>query len=336
MKKASLYIMSAVLLAACSKSPEAADAKRAETVSVKTLKIAEVEFTLPYEAEGIVAAKNTATVASKISGTIISSAVEVGKTVAKGDILATIEAGEISARLAAAEAETARIERELNRETALLGKGASTQSAVKDLRDALAAINARRAEAASFAAYTEISAPISGVIVAKFSDKGDLAMPGGWICEIADAKNLQIKVEIPAKIASVAAAVANASYKVFAGKNTYGATLAEISPRIDDFSKTRLFKFDVKNPEGLVLGECVRMEFPFEKIKSVAIPESCVSKMGQIDRAFVVENGVVKMRILRLGAKLPDGSFIVKSGLEAGDVAVESPSAAIREGVSVK
>ena len=289
-----------------------------------------------YDAEATVAAKNSAVVTAKISGTIDSSSIETGKRVSAGEILATISAPELSARLKAAAAEAGKIEREFNRESGLLKKGASTESAVKDLRDALAAAKAKTAEAAAFENYAKISAPISGVIVAKYAQMGDLASPAAPLCEIADTSEIQARAEIPAKYAGAVEASADKIFKIRAGAKTYEASLAEVSPRVDEFTKTRLFKFGVKAPEGLVLGECVKMAFPTGTVEETVIPENCVSKMGQIDRAFAVENGVVKMRILRLGSRLENGLIVVKSGLAAGDEVVVSPNAQIREGVIVK
>jgi len=165
---------------------------------------------------------------------------------------------------------------------------------------------------------------------------GDLASPAAPLCEIADTSEIQARAEIPAKYAGAVEASADKIFKIRAGAKTYEASLAEVSPRVDEFTKTRLFKFGVKAPEGLVLGECVKMAFPTGTVEETVIPENCVSKMGQIDRAFAVENGVVKMRILRLGSRLENGLIVVKSGLAAGDEVVVSPNAQIREGVIVK
>lgn len=331
--KLALFILAALLAAGCSKE-KPAPAEKSAAVSAATIKAEEAEISVPYEAEGVVESKNTATMAAKISGEISRMYAAVGKKVSKGEILATIRADEISARLAAAEAELAKVERDLRRETELLSKGASTATAVKDLRDALAAAKARREEAAAYASYADIAAPANAVVTAKFADAGDLAMPGTPICEITDPANLRVRAEIPE---SLSAKISDGiPLKFSAGGKTFAIKLAEASPKIDPTTRTRTFKFDIENPDVLHIGELGKIALPTKSFKAVAIPEACVSSIGQIDRVFAVENGTARMRIVKLGARIDGGKIAVNSGISAGDVLVLSPSAEVKEGVEIK
>ena len=51
----------------------------------------------------------------------------------------------------------------------------------------------------------------------------------------------------------------------------------------------------------------------------VAVPAAAVASFAGIDRAFVVKNGVLEDRVLRLGRRMPDGRVEVLEGLVHGD-----------------
>ncbi|RUM37947.1 MAG: efflux RND transporter periplasmic adaptor subunit, partial [Desulfobulbus sp.] len=74
-----------------------------------------------------------ATIATKVTGTIIEFPVLLGSRVNKGDVLARISAEEISARVLQAQAQLAQAKRNLNREQKLLKRNATTKETVNSL-----------------------------------------------------------------------------------------------------------------------------------------------------------------------------------------------------------
>lgn len=182
-------------------------------------------------ASGYVVAQRKAAVASKITGRIVSIAVEEGNEVKKGDILATLENDDAVAALrqAAANLELARADRErakaefndavLNRnrkkelfQSELISQGdydasdARYKKAVAGLGGADAAIKAAEAAVRSAEVtveYANIRAPFDAVILTKNADIGDIVTPIGAAAEakaavvtIADMNSLQAEVDV--------------------------------------------------------------------------------------------------------------------------------------------
>jgi RND family efflux transporter MFP subunit len=182
-------------------------------------------------ASGYVVAQRKAAVASKITGRIISVAVEEGNEVKKGDILARLENDDAVAafRQAAANIELAQADRKraqaelhdasLNRnrkkellQNELISKGdydaaeARYKKAVAGVAGGDAAIKAARAALRSAEVtveYANIRAPFDAVILTKNADIGDIVTPIGAAAEakaavvtIADMNSLQAEVDV--------------------------------------------------------------------------------------------------------------------------------------------
>lgn len=335
MKSKLISLLSIIFLFGCTKKENSSiDISSSEAISVTTFEVKEKIVTIPYYTEGTVISKCNVGISSKITASVESSIIEVGRNVKKGELLLTLKANEIDAKLDATKAQYAKIERDLNRESDLLKKGASTLVIVKDLRDALNIAKAQLEESLTFKSYTNIYSPMDGVIVSKNISVGDLVMMGMKICEIADTKNLQVKANIPSKLSTLINV--GEKYRMIANGNSYEVSLDEISPQMDTFTKTKVFKFKIEDSKNFTLGELVKIEIPSETFKALIIPQSCISKLGQIDRVFIVQNGRIIMRIVKLGDKIEGNFYIVKSGLTFGDKAIENPNVGVKEGVKVK
>ena len=187
-------------------------------------------FTL-LNASGYVVAQRKASVASKVTGLLISVSVEEGSYVKKGQIIAQLESDDMVAAKKQAEAnvnvarfnlEQARVEmqdatRSFNRNKELLARDFVSQAeydasearykrAVAAVDAAGAAVKASEAllQAANVAVeYTLIRAPFDAVVLTKNADVGDIVTPIGAAAEakaavvtIADMSSLQVEVDV--------------------------------------------------------------------------------------------------------------------------------------------
>jgi len=187
-------------------------------------------FTL-LNASGYVVAQRKASVASKVTGLLVSVSVEEGSYVKKGQIIAQLESDDMVAAKKQAEAnvnvarfnlEQARVEmqdatRSFNRNKELLARDFVSQAeydasearykrAVAAVDAAGAAVKASEAllQAANVAVeYTLIRAPFDAVVLTKNADVGDIVTPIGAAAEakaavvtIADMSSLQVEVDV--------------------------------------------------------------------------------------------------------------------------------------------
>jgi RND family efflux transporter MFP subunit len=182
-------------------------------------------------ASGYVVAQRKSAVASKVTGRLISIAVEEGAVVKKGEIIAKLENEDLSAaqKQASANLETSRAGLEsakaelydaktnLQRQKELLAKDYISRleydSAEARYKKAAAAVTSAEASVRSFAAalsgtevalgYTFLRAPFDAVVLTKDADVGDIVTPIGAaasakaaVVTIADMDSLLVEADV--------------------------------------------------------------------------------------------------------------------------------------------
>ena len=187
-------------------------------------------FTL-LNASGYVVAQRKASVASKVTGLLVSVSVEEGSRVKKGQIIARLENEDVTAAKHQAEAnlnvarhnlEQARAELQdatlsFNRNKELLAHDfvsrADYDASEARYKRAIAAVDAAEAAVRANTAalqganvnieYTFIRAPFDAVVLTKNADVGDIVTPIGAAAEakaavvtIADMNSLQVEVDV--------------------------------------------------------------------------------------------------------------------------------------------
>jgi RND family efflux transporter MFP subunit len=187
-------------------------------------------FTL-LNASGYVVAQRKASVASKVTGLLVSMTVEEGSRVKKGQIIARLENEDVTAAKHQAEAnlnvarhnlEQARAELQdatlsFNRNKELLSHDfvsrADYDASEARYKRAIAAVDAAEAAVRANTAalqganvnieYTLIRAPFDAVVLTKNADVGDIVTPIGAAAEakaavvtIADMNSLQVEVDV--------------------------------------------------------------------------------------------------------------------------------------------
>jgi RND family efflux transporter MFP subunit len=182
-------------------------------------------------ASGYVVAQRKAAVATKATGRLEELNVQEGSRVHKGDLLARIDARDVEAQLAAAQANVAvaragivsaeadqrnaAIELKRNRDLVdqhFVSASALDAAVARDDRAAAATNNARAALQAAIANanaarvavdFTEIRAPFDGVVVTKSANVGDIVTPfssavdsKGAVVNMADLSTLEVEADV--------------------------------------------------------------------------------------------------------------------------------------------
>jgi HlyD family secretion protein len=163
-------------------------------------------------AEGCVVAYPGAEVVlgSEALGRLVTLDVREGSTVRKGQLLAALNADDLQASLAEAEAkaaeaeaDTSYYERETRHDETLVARRAAAMQDLDRNRHSLetararhAAAQAQRARSQALIAKTRIIAPIDGVVTARHVHPGEMVGVGDRILTIADLSRLRIEAEV--------------------------------------------------------------------------------------------------------------------------------------------
>ncbi len=334
-----VLVLGAGLLAGCGKGRHAhvgAAADKSEPAPVQvTTKPAETK-NLPVveEVVGTVCAKLRATVEAKTSGRIMEMPVVLGQTIKAGQLLARLDAPEIKARLAQAQAALQQTERDWKRVSSLFEQQAATRADYDAAESRHELAKAGVEEARALLDYVEVKAPFDGVVTRKDADVGDLAAPGKPLVGLEDPTRLQLEADLPEALAAKVRDGAPMTVRLGEGTNDLVATVAEIAPLADPVSRTFRVKLDLSDRPGLMSGQFARLLVPVGEAASMRVASSAVVQRGQMDIVFVVENQRARLHLVKTGRQLQDQTEIL-SGLDSGDVVVVEKAAQLIDGQPV-
>ena len=202
-------LIAGIFVASCSGDNHEGEVKKDSPVNVLLL-LAGKQAGNTIQASGQIESKETAVISTRVMGFITSIKVKAGDQVKKGQLLATISNADIQAKKAQAtamvsEAEAALKDAQKDYERfAELYKQNSASS--KEFENATLHYNSIKAkaeaakqmqnEAEAMLAYTNLTAPFSGVITQKNIDAGSMANPGMPILIMEQAGNYQVKASV--------------------------------------------------------------------------------------------------------------------------------------------
>ena len=283
------------------------------------------------EISGVVRAADLASIAPKVMGNISAFPVNLGQRVEKGDLLAKIDAAEIAARVSQARTQLSQAQRDLKREQGLLAKEASTAEMVRNLEDRVSMMEAMLTEAQAMLTYTEIRAPFAGLVSRIYADEGSLASPGMPLLELEGNNGFEIEAGIPESLMSGLALGSRFKAHLPSKQSAFEVVVTEVSPGSDNQSRSVKVRFKVPAEVDVRAGQFARITVEGAKRSKILVPQTAVSKLGQMERVFVLEDDHAVLRLVKTGA-MSDSLIEVVSGLDADEWVVAEAAQPLTDG----
>ena len=293
-------------------------------------------------ASGGVASALQTVIASRILAQIEDVRVRAGDAVAAGDVLVVLDARDLQARLGQArealQAAEARLElaaSERARYEQLFERGVATR---QRLDQVLAEFRAAQAEverltqslreAETALSYTEIRAPVAGLVVDRLAEPGDTASPGSPLLRIYDPSALRIEVPVRESLAVRLRVGDVLEVEVPALAHRFEGRIEEIVPFAEPGARTLLVKVALPQDPRLYPGLFARVAIPAGTSARLLVPEAAIERVGQLDFVTVVDAADrLARRLVTLGEYRENGRIEVLSGLAAGErVVYPAPS----------
>ncbi|AOZ70553.1 hypothetical protein LPB142_15440 [Rhodobacter xanthinilyticus] len=306
-----------------------------EPLAVRVVPAQPVTAELRLELTGEVEAAEAVPLGFRSGGQILEIAVEVGETVAVGQLLGRVDPAQARAALAAAQAQRRAAEATLTqarqareRTEGLTARGAMTQAALDAALEAeLSAqstddqARAAQAKAAQALRDTELRAPVAGVVTARSAEAGQVVGAAQPVITLARAGRRIAVFQVPdAPQISAFAGREIALRSLDGAERQVRAVVSEISPVVSAQTGTVRIKAALaEGPEAPGLGAAVagRLDLPLGA--AVSVPWSALAVEGGRAAVWVVDPGAGRARLTPVEVlRYTDERVELSGGLAAG------------------
>ena len=171
--------------------------------------------------------------------------------------------------------------------------------------------------------FTQVRAPISGIVTEKKIEAGSLATPGMPLYTVEDTSQFKIEAAIDEGLMKKVSPGMPA-YVLFdkTGEKVNGR-ITKVVPSIDPASRTFLVEVTLQD-RSLRTGSYGKVLIPQGKKEALRIPVGAIVERGQLTGVFVVdEKGIITYRLIKTG-RVYDGLSEVLSGLSKGESIIVS------------
>jgi RND family efflux transporter MFP subunit len=326
--RATLTALVLGLSAACGDTPEPPRIDEAAAPAGRVLEVRDTTIAAMLEAAGIAEPIQRATLSTRLMGAVASVLVQEGQRVAAGQLLARIEAAELVARRAQAEAGIAEAEAvyqdalvQAQRFRALFADSAAARVQLEAAETGLARAEAglRTARAAASAveaveAYAQVRAPFAGVVTKRFVDPGAFVAPGAPVVSVEDASRLRLSVTVAPGAATSLKSGARLDATIEGRPAT--ATIEGVAAAEGALYTVNAIvdNRDRQHPSGGV----ATLRIPQGTRTTILVPDAALVREGDLTGVRIQTAGGAELRWVRLGD--PVGERVeVLSGLKAGD-----------------
>jgi RND family efflux transporter MFP subunit len=295
-----------------------------------------------------------ATVKSKVSGIVLSTAVQEGMDVKAGQVIAQLDPAEARARvaqqqavLAEAQARLALARKNMSNSASLLKQNFIAQNAYDTSANAVdlaqAAVDSARAQldlARIALADTTIHAPLSGVVSKRLAQAGEKLAPDSPVFAIVDLKHLTLDAQVPASDIPRIHVGQDVQFSVdgFDGRN-FAGKVARINPATETGSRAMIVYVDVANPDGLLrAGMFAKGTIVTEKsAPHPLLPIGAIRQDNGRDVVYRIDNGKVVVQPVKLGLRNQDAGLVeALDGAAAGMTVLAVPLDGVKPGNKVK
>jgi RND family efflux transporter MFP subunit len=302
-----------------------------------------------YSTEAMVEAVRQSTVSAQVAGRITAVNFDVGDHVKAGQVIVRIDPSELSqavagsrAQVAQADAMLANAKANYDRQLQLFQQKFISQAALdkataeyRAAQAAAASAKAGAGQTATVRSYTTLTAPFSGVVMARHVELGEMAAPGKPLMTGFDPSDLRVVANIPQyKLADVQRA-SKVSVEIPSLGKWIEAKGITVLPSADAATHTIKVRIDLpENLVGVIPGIYARAYFATGEARKLVIPYSAVLRRSEITGVYVVgAKSHVSLRQVRLGEPTARGEVEVLAGLNPGDTIALDP---IKAGIYAK
>ncbi|MCZ6633677.1 MAG: efflux RND transporter periplasmic adaptor subunit [bacterium] len=320
-------------------------ARRVQALPVKVESVVRQEIASYILRNTTLEAERWVDVRSRTSGQVISIMKEEGDSVRPGTILARLDAAEIKITVALREVAFREAKQRYEREEMLFQRNLGSQERFENAKTQMESASAQMEQAKLNLSYTEIRAPISGVLTHRNIEIGNLVTNNQVVFSMANFNPLLARIQVTEKDFGkiIEGQTARITVEAASGKEFRGR-VKMISPVVDPASGT--IKVTVEIPSG---GDTVLRPGMFASVyiitethaDALVIPKKALVLEGEGNQVFVYEQdpetGMGKAARKRVEIGFSDSERLeVVSGLAVGEQVITVGQDGLRPGAAIR
>ncbi len=284
----------------------------------------------------------TVSIAPKSAGQIVKLTKEEGDAVRAGEVLVQLEADapraaldEAAAKIVLQQRAVAETERSYRRIEQLRSQGLATvkefdtaKFELDQARLTLASLEAIRREASARLRDNTLTAPVSGVVLARPVDTGQVVSAQTVIYEIAPLADVEVEADVDEQYLTEVRSGQTADVVIAGVAKPIPATLYYVSPKVDQRTGGAKIRLRLaEQPAGLRAGLTADVNLIVERRETaLTLPRSAILGRGTDAKVLLVDEGRVAERPVQF-LDWPSERVIVLQGLKGDEQLLASPRA---------
>ncbi len=299
-------LLSTIFLAACQPGDNGAESNEDEigAIPVEIANATRGDILAVYSGTAPIEAFADATVIAKVGGEVQEILVEEGDDVKSGDVLARLDGDRLRLEMEQAGANLRKLKRDYQRNLDLKDRGLISAGDFEKIQYEMEALQATYDLAGLEFGYTEIRAPIDGVISERFIKVGNTIAVNEPTFHVTSLEPLISYLHVPEREYRRIDPGQEASIFVdaLAGEE-FAAIVSRVSPVVDPGTGTFKISIEVSDPSRrLKPGMFGRIKIVYDMHKdALQIPRSAIVEEAGQSTIYVVADNVAERRVIRTG-----------------------------------
>lgn len=298
---------------------------------------------------GAIAARSLVNVSFRLNGQVVARMAEIGQHVEKGQSLARIDNVEQQANLRvaqatkdAAQAQLVQAQANFTRQKTLLAQGFTTRSTydqanqnLQTAQSALASAESEFDDARDQLSYTELQAPVTGMITARNIETGQVVQAAQTAFSIAEDGPRDAVFDVQETLVNHAKIGMGVTISLLSDSSvTAEGKIREISPVVDSQTGTVRVKVGIaRTPPQMALGATVTGTVHMDTLRVIALPWSAMtSDAGRTAVWRIAKDSKVATLVPIKVLAYEKERLIVEGGLQEGELIVTAGAQMLRSG----
>lgn len=332
----SLGLLTSLLLLSCG-GKKSTEATTTNLVPVITENVKSQEQTKDIKLSGNVEGNSTIRLGFLVAGRINHINVHEGQEVKQGQLIASLDPTSYEIAKELADIQVSQVADEHQRLKLMYDRKSVSESDFNKVDLSLQGAKAQQRLQAKNLADTRLTSPISGILIKRLAEPGEIVSSGMPILVVSDISKINVMAYIPESQLGLVRIGQEAEVEIAAlGENFKGKVL-EVSGMADPTTRAFTIKVEVDNPKNLIrpgmIADVKLASTQAENIISIPVASVLRTPEGQ-SYIYVVEGDQAFQRNISLGALVGDKIEVV-TGLTDGETIVVGGQHKLTNGTKV-